>query len=79
VQWNPIPRNHVHGILLGYRVFYQDYEYRLHSKNIITNNTQMILKDLLPGMYYSIAVYGFTVKGEGPGIGTGQITSKSMI
>ncbi|XP_031570637.1 uncharacterized protein LOC116304951 isoform X2 [Actinia tenebrosa] len=73
VQWNPIPRDRAHGVLLGYQVYYYDYEY-YHSKTITTNKTQVVLEHLLPGMRYYIRVRGFTSKGQGPSITIRPVT-----
>lgn len=78
LQWNPLPRDQVHGIILGYRVLYYDYYGYEHRKTITTNNTQVVLKHLLPGMKYYAQVRGFTSKGQGPLISTRFITSKSL-
>ncbi|XP_031570660.1 uncharacterized protein LOC116304983 [Actinia tenebrosa] len=66
VQWNPLPRDHANGILLGYKVEYCDTFHLRRSKTITTNNTQVVLEHDLPGMVYRITVRGFTGKGQGP-------------
>lgn len=65
VQWDSIPREQVHGILLGYRVTYYDYRY-WHMETITANHTQVVIKNLIPAMRYELRVSGFTAQGNGP-------------
>lgn len=71
VQWNPIPQNTANGILLGYRVFLQEYGYWYYSL-INTVNTSspsvhmVILRGLKAVHKYRISVAAFTSKGAGP-------------
>lgn len=65
VQWDSIPREHVHGILRGYRVTYYDYRY-WHMQTITANHTQVVIKNLIPAMRYELRVSGFTAQGNGP-------------
>ena len=63
VQWDPIPREQVHGILLGYTVTY--FGYHGYSQTITTNHTQVVIKNLIPAMRYVVIVSGFTARGYG--------------
>lgn len=70
VQWEPIPKHHVQGKLLGYHVHYsqEDTSYPV-IKNVITVNgsvTHATLDNLKPLTRYRVWITGFTGKGAGP-------------
>lgn len=72
VSWGPVPERFVHGILLGYRIFYTvisiaGEDVRKPTLNTTTNATALstTLSDLLNYAVYEIKVTAFTVKGDG--------------
>ena len=70
VQWEPIPKQHVKGILRGYHVHYsqEDTSYPV-IKNVITVNgsvTHVTLDSMKPLTRYRVWITGFTGKGPGP-------------
>ena len=74
VQWNPLSQYYANGRLLGYRVYFREYNsyyyyysYLTRSVNTSSANvTMVILRDLKQATTYQIAVAAFTSKGEGP-------------
>ena len=72
VEWSPIPKQFVPGILLGYHIHYTnldpegfgDVSTGVHSTGAGSTSTQ--IQGLLKFTNYSIQVSGFTVKGDGP-------------
>jgi len=70
VQWEPIPKHHVKGILQGYHVHYsqEDTSYPI-IKNVMTVNgsvTHVTLDSMKPMTRYRVWITGFTGKGAGP-------------
>lgn len=72
VSWEPVPEGFVHGILLGYRIFYTvisiaGEDVRRPTLNTTTNETALstTLSNLLNYAVYDIQVTAFTVKGDG--------------
>ena len=72
VSWEPVPVGFVHGILLGYRIFYTvkriaGEDVRKPTLNTTTNETALrtTLSDLLNYALYEIKIAAFTVKGDG--------------
>ena len=70
VRWEPIPQQHVKGILQGYHVHYSKEDTRYPViKNIITVNasvTHATLDNMKPVTRYHVWIAGFTRKGPGP-------------
>ena len=74
VQWNPLSQYYANGRLLGYRVYFREYNSYYHyysywTRSVNTssaNVTMVILRDLKQATSYQIAVAAFTSKGEGP-------------
>ena len=73
VQWNPLSQYYANGRLLGYRVYFREYNYYYYhsylTRSVNTssaNVTMVILRDLKQATTYQIAVAAFTSKGEGP-------------
>ena len=70
VQWLPIPEEHHKGILLGYRIYYQEYDLSgpLWPMQVV-NDTGLLHSWELVGLNltsnYSIQVGGFTSIGMG--------------
>ena len=70
VEWNPLSQQYANGKLLGYTIYYRDYNIFWSTyKSVNTSNpspTRFTLKGLKPAHEYLIAVTAFTSKGEGP-------------
>lgn len=69
VEWNPLPQYYANGKLLGYTIYYKEYDYWSPYKRVNTTThypTQLILKGLKGGHGYQIQVAAFTSKGVGP-------------
>ena len=63
VVLKPIPKEHQHGIINGYIVYYKErYHYEETKLNISSSLTQVILFGLHPFKEYEIAVEAFTSK-----------------
>ena len=81
VKWDPIPQDTVNGILLGYRVYYREYNYYWSSSGTKTVDTKspnvhmVILRGLKAAERYSISVAAFTSKGAGPQSSSRYITT----
>ncbi|CAH1263526.1 ROBO1 [Branchiostoma lanceolatum] len=66
IQWDAIPRDKANGVIKGYQVWCLGNETRFH-KNMTTNMTSVVIRDLIPGMLYRIEVAAFTTApGYGP-------------
>lgn len=72
VSWEPVPEGFLHGILLGYRIFYTVISIAGEDVRKLTLNTtttatalRTTLSDLLNYAVYEIKVTAFTVKGGG--------------
>ena len=72
VSWEPVPEGFVHGILLGYRIFFTviniaGEDVRKLTLNTTTTETALrtTLSDLRNYAVYEIKVTAFTVKGDG--------------
>lgn len=68
VEWSDIPRDFVHGILLGFRVlFWRSNESRdtYEMREIAPDKSSVHLKDLWIYTKYKIQILGFTAAGEG--------------
>lgn len=68
VEWSDIPRDFVHGILLGFRVlFWRSNESRetYEIREITPDKNSLHLKDLWVYTKYKIQILGFTAAGEG--------------
>lgn len=69
MQWDPIPPETANGILLGYRVFYQEYYYSGLLRSVDTKSPSvhmLILRGLKSAQRYQISVAALTSKGAGP-------------
>ena len=73
VEWNPLSQQYANGELLGYTIYYRDYNYfwwlwwPYKSVNTSSSSlTRFTLKGLKPAHWYLVAVAAFTSKGEGP-------------
>ena len=68
VLWEPIPADHINGVLLGYYVTYQKVGRAKRSVTMETVNDTSLsidLRELSKFSQYSILVSGFTSKGGG--------------
>lgn len=74
VNWQPIDSNHIHGILLGYKIRYQavaigeePVEDEPIREEIVSPSTFfLVLKNLEIFTLYRIDVMGYTIMGNGP-------------
>lgn len=70
IRWEPIPQQHVKGILQGYQVHYKEDSSRFPVlKKMITVNasvTHATLHHLKPMTRYRVWIASFTAKGAGP-------------
>ena len=68
VQWGPVPKEHVNGVLRGYHVIFKESRSSVTDVTIVTvdNATLSVeLKNLSEFREYLIHVSGFTVAGDG--------------
>ena len=72
VKWSPIPKQSIHGMLLGYHIHFKSLDsvgFGIVSSRVqstAANTTSSLIPGLLKFTDYSIQVSGFTVKGDGP-------------
>ena len=70
VEWNPFPQKYANGKLLGYRIYYRDFNITWSTTQSVNtsspNSTQVTLTGLKHAHEYLVAVAAFTSKGEGP-------------
>ena len=70
VEWNPLSQRYANGKILGYTIYYRDYNIVWSTyKSVNTSSpfsTQATLKGLKPAHEYLVAVAAFTSKGAGP-------------
>ena len=70
VKWNPLSQQYANGKLLGYTIYYRDYNIVWSTyKSVNTSSpfsTQATLKVLKAAHEYVVAVAAFTSKGVGP-------------
>ena len=68
VTWQPIPNDHVNGILLGYRVLYKKKNSPMDAfQNITVNSTYLDAEITSLEVYteYELRIVGFTIIGDG--------------
>ena len=68
VQWDPLPQQFANGRLLGYTIYYHEYDYTYTKKSLKTRSpyvNMVILRGLEAATRYQIAVAAFTSKGVG--------------
>ncbi|KXJ06627.1 Lysyl oxidase-like 2B [Exaiptasia diaphana] len=66
IGWKPLQRKDTHGVLLGYTVkLYRDFT-DTYDKEIKTNDTSVVFKDLSPANEYKVEIRGYTAAGTGP-------------
>ena len=70
VEWNPLSQQYANGKLLGYTIYYRDYNIIWSTyKSVNTSSpslTRFTLKGLKLAHEYIVAVAAFTSKGVGP-------------
>ena len=70
VQWNPLPQQYVNGKLLGYTIYYRDYNIIWSTYKSINTSSPYSIQTTLTGLKsaheYLVAVAAFTSKGGGP-------------
>lgn len=70
VEWSPLSQQYANGKLLGYTIYYLDYNYFWSPyKSVNTSSpylTQVTLTGLKHAHEYLVAVAAFTSKGVGP-------------
>ena len=70
VEWNPLSQQYANGELLGYEIYYQDYNIVWSPHKIVRTSslfpTRLTLKGLELAHEYLVAVAAFTSKGSGP-------------
>ena len=70
VEWNPLSQQYANGELLGYTIYYRDFNVVWSTnQSVNTSNpysTQVTLAGLKHAHEYLVVVAAFTSKGEGP-------------
>ena len=70
VEWNPLSQQYANGKLLGYKIYYRDYNIAWSTNQSVNTSghysTQVTLTGLKHAHRYLVAVAAFTSKGEGP-------------
>ena len=70
VEWNPLSQQYANGKILGYTIYYRDYNIVWSTYKSVNASspfsTQATLKGLKPAHEYLVAVAAFTSKGVGP-------------
>ena len=66
VLWKPVPEGFVHGILLGYRVFYKERGAAKFIARVANQKSLLMeLKGLRKFTFYTIKILAFTRIGDG--------------
>ena len=65
VSWNLIPEKYRHGIIIAYRVHYQDTHRHSGSITVPASQRNIILSGLFSYTLYNISIAGITKAGEG--------------
>lgn len=68
VTWEPVPDDHVNGILLGYRVFYKKADKPINEFSNLTVNSTILsieIESLEFFTKYELLVLAFTMVGDG--------------
>ena len=65
VSWGLIPEEYRNGIIIGYRLYYNDDIHHSGSLTLPASQRHVILENLLSYSLYNISVAGITSKGEG--------------
>ncbi len=65
ISWGLIPKEYRNGIIIGYRLYYDDYFRHSGSITLPMSQRNVILDDLNSYTLYNISVAGLTKAGEG--------------
>ena len=67
VTWQPVPIAHVHGIVLGYKILFENMDDATHlsTATVNVNQTQIVLKGPLDASRFCMRVLAFTSQGDG--------------
>ena len=66
VFWDEVPDRDVNGIILGYRVYFNETSDEVFNQTVEFPTKNTTLSFLRPYTFYSIQVLAFTIKGDGP-------------
>lgn len=66
VFWEEVPHRDVNGIILEYRVYFNETWDDVFNKSVKFPTTNTTLSFLRPYTFYSIQVLALTIKGDGP-------------
>lgn len=66
VFWEEVPHRDVNGIILEYRVYFNETWDEVFNKSVKFPTTNTTLSFLRPYTFYSIQVLALTIKGDGP-------------
>jgi len=66
VFWEEVPSRDVNGILLGYRVIFNETSDEFFSESVEVPRMNVTLSFLRPYTFYSVQVLAYTIKGDGP-------------
>lgn len=66
VFWEEVPPRDVNGILLGYRIIFNETSDEVFSESVEFPRMNVTLGFLRPYTFYSIQVLAYTIKGDGP-------------
>lgn len=66
VFWEEVPSRDVNGILLGYRVIFNETSDYVFSESVEFPRMNVTLGFLRPYTFYSLQVLAYTIKGDGP-------------
>ena len=68
LNWRPVSPEHTSGMVLGYRVFYNEVHNasRAASIKLAAGETRLTIGGLRPNTNYSFQILAFTSKGNGP-------------
>jgi hypothetical protein len=65
ISWSLIPEEYRHGIIIGYRVYYQDDHRHSGSITVPASQRNVLLNGLFSYTLYNISIAGITRAGEG--------------
>lgn len=66
VFWEEVPSRDVNGILLGYRVIFNETSGDVFSESVEFPRMNVTLGFLRPYTFYSLQVLAYTIEGDGP-------------
>ena len=66
VFWEEVPSRDVNGMLLGYRVIFNETSDDVFSESVEFPRMNVTLGFLRPYTFYSLQVLAYTIKGDGP-------------